>query len=132
MSNRTTQIQVNRSLALTSDAHLSKFHSQTEVFENCVKFKDYAYIDFDVFSGGAIFFFVPFKSYMSENWDCKDTLEIFVEFTPQPLYKEAYIPKKGVHMSNQYKLIDNDHEKFDVVKGLMEAELKAFEFINNK
>ncbi|MGJ1414071.1 hypothetical protein [Sphingobacterium multivorum] len=128
----TIQTKVNRSLALTNDAHLSKFHSQIEVFENCVKFKQYAYIDFDVVSGGAIFFFVPFNSYMSENWDCKDTLEIFVEFTTQPLYKESYSPKRGIHKSNEFRLIDNDNEKFDMVKGLMEAELKAFEYINNK
>lgn len=132
LNKSTIQTQVNRSLAFATDAHLRSFYSQIEVLETCVKFKDYAYVDYDVVGGGAIFFFVPFNSFMNKNWDGKDTLEVFIEFPDQQLFKEAYSPELGVHKSHEFKFINNDHEKFNLSTALMGAEFKAFKYISEK
>lgn len=132
MTNLTNAIMKNKSLALKSDAHLKALDSYIKVKKDNVIVNDYAYVDYDVVSGGVIFFFIPFEKWVNNSWDNSDQLEVFVEFTEQRLYKEIYDPIRGVIQGEQYRLIDNDHEAFDLAEGLREAEYKAFEYIINK
>ncbi|MDR0266080.1 MAG: hypothetical protein LBJ04_22900 [Sphingobacterium sp.] len=119
-----------KSLALKNDKHLGVLRDQMELNNDTIVVKQYAYIDYDVVGGGAIFFFVPFEKWKNDDWDEKvDLKEIFIEFEKQVIGNSEFDISKGVLIRENCELIDNSHEAFRLDEALQEAEYKAIEYI---
>lgn len=120
----------SKSLALKTDGHLKALNGFIEIKDETIVVNNFAYIDYEVVSGGAVFFFVQIEKWIDQSYDeKKDLKEVFVEFTEQKLFREIYDVQRGVVEGTKYKMIDNDHEAYDLDLGLQEAEYKAFEHI---
>ncbi|WP_144038202.1 hypothetical protein [Sphingobacterium sp. 1.A.4] len=115
----------SKSLALKTDSHLGNLLDRIEIKEETLKVNDYAYVDYEVVGGGAIFFFAPFDKWFDDSWKESEMKEIFVEFEEQRLYREEYDYVRGIILGEKYKMIDNGHEAFNLDEALEDAELKA-------
>ncbi|GEM_PF-2838204 len=130
MTNITNLKMKNKSLALKNDKHLGVLRDQMEFNNDTIVVKQYAYIDYDIVGGGAIFFFVPFQKWSTDSWDKKvDLREIFIEFEKQVIGNSEFDISKGILIRDNCELIDNSHEAFRIDEALKEAEYKAIEYI---
>lgn len=123
-----------KSLALPTDSHLVRFSKKIIIVDEKIiikSSKDFAYLDYEIVSGGAIFFFIEREKFETNKYTSNDIYEIYSEFELQRVYKNFFDGKKVI-LSRQYKLIDNDHEKFDLESGLKDAEFKAIEYMISK
>lgn len=130
MTNIKNSIMEIKSLALKNDKHLGVLRDHMEFNNDTIVVKQYAYIDYDVVGGGAIFFFVPLDKWKNDTWDEKvDMKEIFIEFEKQVIGNSEFDISKGVLIRENCELIDNSHEAFRMDEALKEAEYKAIEYI---
>lgn len=133
MTNIMNTTMQNKSLALKNDKHLGVLRDQMELNNDTITVKQYAYLDYDVVGGGAVFFFVPIEKYKNDSWDGKSDLkEIFIEFEKQVIGNNEFDISKGILIRENCELIDNSHEAFRLDEALREAEYKAIEYIIDK
>lgn len=133
MTNVIKTTMQNKSLVFKNDKHLSVLRDYVSLNAKDVVVKNYAYIDYEVVGGGAIFFFVPYGKWTNGDWDEKSDLkEIFIEFEKQIIGSNQYDYSKGILIHQNCQYVDNSHEAFCVETALKEAEYKAIEYIIDK
>lgn len=69
MTNLTKNHMESKSLALKTDGHLKALNGFIEIKDETIVVNNFAYIDYEVVSGGAVFFFAPIEKWIDQSYD---------------------------------------------------------------